>query len=264
MRAKTYKAVLMVIALTILSISFGTDVFANKNGGDEMEFIYTSDILGDQMPDETIEIHRKEGEQTSPLLKDPTVNPYREYDIALVEGGNMDAINPLATKQYIAKADVTENVGEAGKEFEIFLDEDENGKGTVKQTRQFVTFTTKSGKILHLIIDHEKTSQNVTLLTEVGEQDLLNMIEGDKSNFNTKPIEKELPKEIDKEEVPVEPKPKEKSKLSFPVILIIFGAVIGGGYYFKIYKANQEDYDDEYDDEDELEYDEGHEDEFEE
>lgn len=71
----------------------------------------------------------------------------------------------------------------------MFLDEDENGQGTVKQTRQFITFTTKSGKTMHLIIDHEKTSQNVSLLTEVVEQDLLNMIEGDKSSFNTKPVE---------------------------------------------------------------------------
>ena len=179
------------------------------------------------------------------------------YEIALVEGGNMDAINLLATKQYIAKADMTENVGEAGKDFEIFLDEDENGEGTVKQTRQFITFTTKSGKTFHLIIDHEKASQNVSLLTEVGEQDLLNMIEGEKSNINLKPVEKEIPKEEEpkEEDKQVEQKSKVKNKLSFPVVLIILGAVISAGYYFKIYKPKQEDFEDEYN-EDELEYEE--------
>ena len=260
MKNKYLKRVLIILTIVITVISVSLVASANEVDSEYMERIYTSDILGDKMSDESIEIHREEGLETSPIIKEPMKNSYKEYDVAKVDGGNMDAINPLATKQHIAKADIVENVGETGKEFEIFLDEDENGEGTVKQTRQFITFTTKSGKTLHLIIDHEKTSQNVSLLTEVGEQDLLNMIEGEKSGLNTQPIEKEKPKEEVKEEIPIEPEAKEKSKLSFPVILIIVGVVIGAGYYFKIYKPNQEEYDG-YDDEDELEYEEEFEDE---
>lgn len=269
MNNRYFKRILTVFITMVLILFnsfniFASNDFTNKED-DYIDMIYTSDILGDEKADETIEIYRKEGNEVNPIIKEPTTMQNDNYEIALVEGGNMDAINPLATKQHIAKADMTENVGEAGKAFEIFLDEDENGEGTVKQTRQFVTFTTKSGKTFHLIIDHEKASQNVSLLTEVGEQDLLNMIEGEKSNINVKPVEKEIPKEEEPKEEgkQVEQKPKVKNKLSFPVILIILGAVIGAGYYFKIYKPKQEDFEDEYN-EDELEYEEEYDEELEE
>lgn len=256
MNNKFIKKVLTLLAVMAITLSINTNVFARG--------LYAeSDIIGDKKPDETIEIFREKGIEEIHQIKDLDINSYKTFDMAMVEGGNIDAINPLATKQHIAKADMVENVGEAGEEFEIFL-EDENGEPIIKQTRQFITFTTKSGKTMHLIIDHEKTSQNVSLLTEVGEQDLLNMIEGEKSSINVKPIDKEVPKEeLKDEEQEVVQKPKEKSKFSLPVIFIILGTVIGAGYYFKIYKPKLEDFDDEYD-EDETEYEEEYDEEFEE
>lgn len=89
--------------------------------------------------------------------------------------------------------------------------EDDNEESSAKQTRQFITFTTNSGKTFHLIIDHEKTSQNVSLLTEVGEQDLLNMIEGEKPNINVQPVEEEvMEEEAIEESKEIEEKPEEK------------------------------------------------------
>jgi len=38
-------------------------------------------------------------------------------------------------------------------------------------------FKTKSGKTFHLIINYDEEGQNVMLLTEVSEDDLLNMVE---------------------------------------------------------------------------------------
>lgn len=258
MNSRYLRGILTLCAVITLVLSINTKAFASTKDvdPDHIDVIYTSDILGDEKPDEKIEIYREKGTERNLIIKELTTNSYKENEVALVEGGNMNAINPLATKQHIAKADMTENVGEGGKEFEIFL-EDDNGEPAFKQTRQFVTFTTKSGKTFHLIIDHEKASQNVFLLTEVGEQDLLNMIEGEKSNINVKPMEKEISKEEEpkEEDKQVEQKPKVKNKLSFPVVLIILGAVIGAGYYFKIYKPKQEDFEDEYN-EYELEYEE--------
>ena len=170
MDSRYFKRILTVFITMVLILSNSINIFASNDfmnkEDDYIDMICTSDILGDEKADETIEIHRKEGNKVNTIIKEPTTMQNDKYEIALVEGGNMDAINPLATKQNIAKADMTENVGEAGKNFEIFLGEDENGEGTVKQTRQFVTFTTKSGKTFHLIIDHEKASQNVSLLTD--------------------------------------------------------------------------------------------------
>ena len=48
--------------------------------------------------------------------------------------------------------------------------------GTVqdKGGKEFYTIKTKSDKVFYLIVDKDKTDENVYLLTEVGENDLLN------------------------------------------------------------------------------------------
>lgn len=267
MSNRNLRGIMTLCIVMVLILFNNTNVFASYDF--IAEDLYLTEIIGDEKPDESIEIYREEGIESNPIIKEPSTNgkqeipttvPENGYDGDLVKGGNMDAINPLATKQHIARADMTENVGEDGKEFELKL-EDDNEESSAKQTRQFITFTTNSGKTFHLIIDHEKASQNVSLLTEVGEQDLLNMIEGEKPNINVQPVEEEKPMEEEaiEESKEIEEKPEEKSKLSFPIILIILGAVIGVGYYFKIYKPKHEDFEDEYD-EDEL----GYEDEYDE
>lgn len=105
---------------------------------------------------------------------------------------------------------------------------------------------------MHLIVDHSENQENVQLLTEVGEQDLLNMIEGESE---VKPKE-----EVVKKEEPVEEKPKKEEKeekksgigLYLFMGLIIVG-VMGAGYYFKIYKKNEEESFEEEQDYNELE-----------
>ena len=105
---------------------------------------------------------------------------------------------------------------------------------------------------MHLIVDHSENQENVQLLTEVGEQDLLNMIEGESE---VKPKE-----EVVKKEEPAEEKPKKEEKeekksgvgLYLFMGLIIVG-VMGAGYYFKIYKNNEEESFEEEQDYNELE-----------
>lgn len=130
--------------------------------------------------------------------------------------------------------------------------------------RQFLTFQTDSGKTFHLIIDHEKSQDNVQLLTEVGEQDLLNMIEGPKEDKtelkeDIKPIKDIEDEEESKTEAIKEPEKEKKSKGGLLMILIVL--VVGGaGYYFKIYKGNQADDSEDYYDDDEEEEEEEEED----
>lgn len=57
---------------------------------------------------------------------------------------------------------------------------------------------------MHLIVDHSENQENVQLLTEVGEQDLLNMIEGESE---VKPKE-----EVVKKEEPVEENRRKRRK----------------------------------------------------
>ena len=61
---------------------------------------------------------------------------------------------------------------------------------------------------MHLIVDHSSNQDNVRLLTEVGEQDLLNMIESE--DKNTVKVEEPKKEEVKKEELTVVPVKEKK------------------------------------------------------
>lgn len=111
-------------------------------------------------------------------------------------GGTSKPVNTnkgVASAPSKARGTVTENKDNANNDYPIHHNDSKDNKETDKYSadaRQFVTFTTKNGKTFHLIINHDEDSENVMLLTEVSEDDLLNMVE-----------KKEAPKqEITKEE----------------------------------------------------------------
>lgn len=170
-------------------------------------------------------------------------------------GEQINTNKGVASAPSKARASVVENKDNANQDYPIHHNDDKDKKETDKYSadaRQFVTFQTKSGKTFHLIINHDEQSENVMLLTEVSEDDLLNMVEKkEKPKEEVKKIEETVPEsEVKKEE----PKKEEgKGNGSYIFLGIIVLAVVGAGYYFKIYKKKQED--DDYD-EDEEEYDE--------
>lgn len=167
----------------------------------------------------------------------PSNNPPKK--IPLVKGGNTKAVNNLATQENKARGSVIENVDRNGKDITPSGDTEKDKENPV-DVRQFLTFQTKSGKTMHLIVDHSSNQDNVRLLTEVGEQDLLNMIESE--DKNTIKVEEPKKEEVKKEEpktVPV--KEEKKSGIgSFLIIALVIGGVIGAGYYFKVVKAKED------------------------
>lgn len=175
-------------------------------------------------------------------------------------GSQSDSINKgIPTAEGSAKAELIENVNNANQNYPIHHGESaENESGKYfADARQFITFKTKSGKTFHLIINYDEEGQNVMLLTEVSEDDLLNMVEAkEKPKEEVKKIEEvPPPTEATKEEpVKEEPKKKEESRGAGPYIFLglLVMAVVGAGYYFKIYKKNQEESEDD-EDYDELE-----------
>jgi hypothetical protein len=254
----------------------------------------SSIIIGDENFDPDIYIEKEEGNISKPQENKPSlnqetlVNSNLDADKTIVEGGNEKAINPLATKENKARGTVIENVNRNGQDITpkaisiAKAVEEENPKKNPNEdtatiindpknqpeiipskeskeidVRQFLTFKTKSGKTFYLIVDHDKNTQNVQLLTEVGEQDLLNMIEGEKQVVN-KPVEdaktiEELQEEREAQEQAekeaelevVEVEKKNSSPIFFIAVLLVVGVA---GYYFKIYKPKQEEtYFDEYD-----------------
>ena len=191
--------------------------------------------------------------------------PYQDYTQSnqktpLVKGGNLKAVNPLATKENKARGTVLENVDRNGKDITPSGDEKKDKENPI-DVRQFLTFQTKSGKTMHLIVDHSAEQENVRLLTEVGEQDLLNMIEADEDTKEVKPIVKEEP--IQKEEPIKKEEPEEKDatkekdtkKENSGSFIIIALAVVGAAvaaYYFKVVKnKDQKDMEDFEEDDDE-------------
>lgn len=169
----------------------------------------------------------------------------------LVEGGNENAINSLATKQNTAQGTVVESTDVQGYQYDLeILSEEEKANKNPLELRQFISFETKSGKVFHLIIDHSKPDNNVQMLTEVSEQDLLNLIEenagvavilseeGSVNIDNQVKTQKEINTTIgvdDTDAVPVE------TNDNTSLIIIIAASVIAGivGWYFKIHKPKQ-------------------------
>ena len=200
----------------------------------------------------------------------PKVPERKEEKVKPVNGGNEKAINPLATKENKARGTVIENVDRQDKDItpkkeEIVEEEKEatsvNHEHTNESSnqkpldmRQFLTFQTKSGKTFHLIVDHGEHEENVQLLTEVGEQDLLNMIEGE-SDFKPKKeeVKKVEPEKVEEAKEEVKEEKKSGAGLYLFVGLIVAG-VLGAGYYFKVYKKEEDEEDDTIYDEWEDEY----------
>ena len=174
-------------------------------------------------------------------------------------------------KQAMAEAASSEKKEESGEK-----EKSETGK-------EFYTIQTASEKVFYLIIDRDGEEEVVYFLTEVTENDLLNVTadnsdtlpqnsaalesaipvtEGALPNNNgEQETEEEAAEEAaeDGEENTEEPEPEpEKTGENPAATYIILGLVavvaIGGGYYFKVAKKKKEEFLDEDDDEEEEEY----------
>ncbi|GAD41727.1 CD1107 family mobile element protein [Streptococcus anginosus] len=151
---------------------------------------------------------------------------------------NVNTNKGVASAPSKARGTVTGNKDNANNDYPIHHNDSKDNKETDKYSadaRQFVTFTTKNGKTFHLIINHDEDSENVMLLTEVSEDDLLNMVE-----------KKEAPKqEITKEEPQKEePKPVKKEESSnmgtYLILILVVAGALGVGYYFKVIKKKED------------------------
>ena len=247
-RRTQFKRVFCVWMLLLIAIIHTNTAFAQVKESEAEK----------QTEQETEQVQEKKEEK---VLRFPNKLEAKEPPNNSQDSGNSSSNSNntgIATEPSTAKAQLIENVNNANGDYPIHHG---NANGEIKDkysadARQFITFKTKSGKTFHLIINHDEEGQNVMLLTEVSEDDLLNMVEKkEKPKEEVKKIEEPVSVEEIKKE---EPK-KEESKGggSYIFLGIIVLAVVGAGYYFKIYKKKQEDdaeEDEEYDEfEDEYE-----------
>ena len=240
----------VAIALLLFTFTVPATTFAMTNEG--------------QIESQNESIYEPQKEEFEKMLKDDVFTPSKEeipyQDVPripgntseankpssnmpkktpLVKGGNTKAVNNLATQENKARGSVIENVDRNGKDITPSGDTEKDKENPV-DVRQFLTFQTKSGKTMHLIVDHSSNQDNVRLLTEVGEQDLLNMIESE--DKNTIKVEEPKKEEVKKEEPTVVPvKEEKKSGIgSFLIVALVIGGVVGAGYFFKVVKAKED------------------------
>lgn len=128
-----------------------------------------------------------------------------------------------------------------------------DGTGTVvdnatdEDGKEFYTITAPDESVFYLVIDRQKTSENVYFLNAVTTDDLLPLAEqGEEPAEEVTPEPEPEPTEPVEEvtEPEPEPEPEPEKPDSGLLSLLLIGAVvlIGGGigYYFKIYKPKHE------------------------
>lgn len=240
-RRTELKRVFCVWMMLLIAIIYTNTAFAQVKETDTMQ--------REETPRPSITLEKEEKITRFPNKLEAKEPPDNHQDSAN-NSNNMG----IPTEPSTSKAQLIESVNNANGNYSVHHG---NATGEIKDkysadARQFITFQTKSGKTFHLIINHDEEGQNVMLLTEVSEDDLLNMVERkEKPIEEVKKIEEPVPVEEIKQE---EPKTEEKSNTSTIFFLIVVIAVAGVGYYFKIYKKKQdEEIDDDDDHYDEFE-----------
>ena len=117
-----------------------------------------------------------------------------------------------------------------------------NSNGNTTGSKQFFTIKTKSDKTFYIVVDESYNQQTAYLLTEAGENDLLNFVNYDGNSIDSaETTVYTIPKSENKavtDTAQDEPKEEAKQKKSHPVGLIIICAIAGAGVYFYRQKKN--------------------------
>lgn len=258
---KKRKVIIILLALVMVS-AIGTGYVSRVFASDSSRELEREFVIDVNSP----EFAKDKEDNITVDVNNPSPNPAETGNGFVVdvnkpkEESTIPKENPYEpTDPSKARGTITESVGADNKEYprrsEIADIIEETSGGQMKDrpkadAREFLTFQTKSGKVFHLIINHDEPDSNVQLLTEVSEQDLLNMIEQDEERNSMVKVEEEPKKEVVKKEEPeIEEPEKEDSKGSFLIVLFIVAAVVGAGYYFKVVKSNDDGFGDFEDDE---------------
>lgn len=232
----------------------------------------------------------------NPYYKDPAdesdENPAEQLpeSVEATKPGNATAIvtehtktdsNGNTTSQMSAAEQKKQAMAEADKAEKEELGQEEE---EAEQGKEFYTIQTATDKVFYLIIDRDGEQEMVYFLTEITENDLLNVTsdnsetlpknsaalesaipvtDGALPNNNTEPLEEaEQTEEVEGTEEnteETEQEPEEKAEPNPMISYVLIGglavAFIGGAYYFKVVRKKKEDFieDEDEDEEDEEE-----------
>ena len=125
------------------------------------------------------------------------------------------------------------------------------GTGTVvdnatdEDGKEFYTIQTPDEHVFFLVIDKQRTSENVYFLDAVTEKDLLSLAQSEKEPETVEPEPEPTPapqEPADEPEPTPTPEPEKKDSPIGTILLGLAVAVIGGGagWYFKIYRPKHQ------------------------
>lgn len=229
MRITKIKLIITILICLVLNVFYTINVFAQGDDIQEEKPIITKIIEKEREENKDIEIRYPNKLNAKEPPKDSNINNKENI------GGNKG----IPSTPSNSKATLIENFDNTNRKYPIY--HGSNGEQTDKYSadaRQFVSFKTKSGKTFHLIINHDEKGENVMLLTEVSEDDLLNMVEikeKQKEVVKVEPVKQEVKEEVKQE------KDNQKSDTGTYLLLIaVVSGVLGAGYYFKVLKKKEE------------------------
>ena len=228
----------LLLAVTVIMASYPSVAYAQV---DEKEAAQETLKEEPKKPEITVIKKEEEKEVRYPNKLNAKEPENLKQNNAASNGEKVNTNKGVASAPSKARASVTENKDNANKDYPIHHNSDKDNKETDKYSadaRQFITFKTKNGKTFHLIINHDEQGENVMLLTEVSEDDLLNMVE---AKEKPKEVVKEEPVKQEKTEEAKSEKKEEKSSTGTYILLalVTLGA-LGAGYYFKVAKKKED------------------------
>ena len=240
MKNKVFTRLITVLLLTVMVMiaAYPSVAYAQV---DEKEKAKETVKEEPQKPEITVIKKEEEKEVRYPNKLNAKEPENLKQSNAASNGEKANTNKGVASAPSKARASVTENKDNANQDYPIHHNSDKDNKETDKYSadaRQFITFKTKNGKTFHLIINHDEQGENVMLLTEVSEDDLLNMVE---AKEKPKEVVKEEPVKQEKtEEVKPEKKEEKSSTGTYILLALVTLGALGAGYYFKVAKKKED------------------------
>lgn len=228
----------LLLAVTVIMAAYPSVAYAQV---DEKEAAQETVKEEPKKPEITVIKKEEEKEVRYPNKLNAKEPENFKQNNAVSNGEKVNTNKGVASAPSKARASVTENKDNANQDYPIHHNSDKDNKETDKYSadaRQFITFKTKNGKTFHLIINHDEQGENVMLLTEVSEDDLLNMVE---AKEKPKEVVKEEPiKDEAKEETKPEKKEEKSSTGTYILLAFVTLGALGAGYYFKVAKKKED------------------------
>ena len=220
---KICKSILTLTVALGMALASATPAFAEVEGdiNANTEGQPTQEADAEEPVQEEKPVPIEEKPAPEPVVEESTPEPEQEpaKEVAEPETTDDPAFLPDGTANVVDYA-----VSESGKEFFIIQ--------------------TANGNSFYLVLDKDRQSDNVYLLSPVDEADLMDFVSTDQTEARAE-SEPALVQPVAEEPVVTEPEPSEPEPAptaatsAMPLILAVVAAVGGAGYYLKVYKPRQ-------------------------